>query len=315
MSTPRISRRDFLKLASLGGITLGGSAIALAGSDVGQSGVKFEHTILPTPRLPKSYDGFKIGILSDLHLADCGSAQLIEQAISLLNAAEPDLALVAGDYVWINDWVSGALLASLREGKWCSPRAKTYAEEAKLAAELMTSVAEMLGTLKAPQGKLAVLGNHDRWVVPQRCDTCFASAGVKLLVNDYFSVRRGSDLLSVYGADDYWTGIPEQPVFEASSAGAVMRVLLAHNPDYISEVIRNTSVPIDLAVGGHTHGGQICLPVVGAPIYNVEDTKLIKGLVTCYRAPIYISRGVGVVGIPFRLNCPPEAAVITLQSV
>lgn len=126
-------------------------------------------------------------------------------------------------------------------------------------------------------------------------------------------MQRGSESLLIFGSDDYLTGLPAVPP-AAAIPGVSARVLVTHNPDYVSEVLKRDAARFSLALCGHTHGGQVRLPGLISMAAPVRDTRFLAGLVQVDGRWVYTSRGLGMVGLPFRVNCPPEITTIELKS-
>jgi len=299
------SRRDFLKnsLALLGASSLLPAFPSYATS----SDVLLRTETVYIPRLPKSFDGFRIGLLSDLHLGPWVSPDLVSQAVRLINSEKPDLILLAGDFVGIPDQFPVADLP------YSSDPIFDSISKADLPQKIFTLAADLFSELKAPQGVFAVYGNHDNWIEPTLCAAAFANKKIPILKNDLIRITRNGDELTLIGCDDYWSGIPVWPKQIARRAKNQARLLLTHNPDYVSYLLDSTNANFDLALCGHTHGGQIRLPLVGALTYNVEDRRFADGLAKHPRGQVFTSRGVGVVEVPFRLNCPSEVNMIMLS--
>ena len=131
-----------------------------------------------------------------------------------------------------------------------------------------------------------------------------------MLINRSVTFKRNLETFRIIGTDDYWTGIPRFAA--APKRESENRVLISHNPDYVSFLLENTACEFDLALSGHTHGGQIKLPIIGALGYNVTDARFGEGLVHHKRGEVFTTRGLGVVEIPVRINCPPEVSILTL---
>jgi predicted MPP superfamily phosphohydrolase len=146
-------------------------------------------------------------------------------------------------------------------------------------------------------------------------DTVGRYQKLKLLINQEFSIKRGEQSLEVFGVDDYLTGIPTTPPTRSPlKDGVSKRIILSHNPDYISALLKRPEHSFSLALCGHTHGGQVVLPIVGPIAAQVVDRRFISGLHNLDNRIVYTSRGLGVVGLPFRLDCPPEVSVFTLRA-
>ena len=305
MNSP-ISRRDFLRsgaaIVALAGLC--GTRAALA-ADSSQVALRTETVRLPG--LPRSFEGFRIGLLTDPHLGPWVRHELVEAGVRLLNSEHVDLALLGGDFIGIPD-------AFPRKFLPYTPN-HTFSNIARpgLPEAIYAHVADLLGGLKAAHGPYAVYGNHDNWVEPDLCAAKLGRKRIRVLKNEQVILQRGADELLLVGCDDYWTGTPRFPKLGKSNSRQA-RVLLTHNPDYVSYLLESTQAEFDLALCGHTHGGQIRLPGIGALHYNIEDTRFGEGLVVHPRGHVYTSRGIGVVALPFRLNCPPEVNVLMLSS-
>ncbi|MFC1867531.1 metallophosphoesterase [Thermodesulfobacteriota bacterium] len=163
---------------------------------------------------------------------------------------------------------------------------------------------EELGRLKAPLGVFAVLGNHDFWSgqeVAQKVISGLEGIGAQVLRNEAIPIERKGQRIYIIGADDYW----EASYGSAESLQGVpedaCKILLSHNPD-INEDIENLSERIDLIISGHTHGGQIVLPMWGATyIPSPFGQKYLSGMVKDGDRQTYISRGLGLFFVPVRL--------------
>ena len=289
-----MTRRDFLKYS------LRGLVAATMGTGVYNataSGIELVRVPVRVRNLPDSLRGLKIGLLTDLHASSIVSSRLIKASGDLLLAEEPDLIAITGDFV------SGAT-------KFLSGSIGTFRKEH------VTRCAEALSHLKAPLGIYGVLGNHDFWSgaesVETICETFTRHIGVVWLRNRSVTVKRGGASFRLLGVDDYW-----EPSCSLSAAcrgldGDSVRILLSHNPD-INDDIALSRERIDLVLSGHTHGGQVVMPVLGQPVMPSKfGQKYRAGLVRDGDRQTYISRGVGCLLAPIRLNCPPEVTVLTL---
>ena len=242
------------------------------------------HVTRPTvwlPDLPEGWDGLRIAHLTDLHHGRMVRLRLITEAVRLANAESPDLVVLTGDFV-------------------SRPGAIT------------TALAKALSKLQAPLGSYAVLGNHDHSADAGGVREMLAAAGVRLLENSHVLLARGGDLLAVAGVDDLWFGVPHLASALRDVPPEAGRLLLCHNPAYAR---RMPPVPrVDLMISGHTHGGQVRLPLLGRPGQLLRLLAPQEGLLRRRRCPVYVSRGIGMVGLPVRFNCRPELPIITLRS-
>jgi len=252
---------------------------------------------VPIPGLPLTLDGFKIGQLSDLHRGPMMPRSRVERAVALLAAESPDLVALTGDFV--SYWPD-------------------YAAE----------YTETLSPLRPRLGIFACTGNHEHWTDPDVVTAALREAGVTVLRNQHQLVTAGGATLCIVGIDDVVASSPPfhhaDPADDLSAALAgspssgAFRLLLAHNPDFVMRSVfaRETERrPIHLVLSGHTHGGQVRLPLLGAPHIPSQHRRLFGGgLARAAGTLVYVSRGAGS-SWPVRFNCPPEVNVITLRAV
>ncbi len=228
---------------------------------------------LPVGGLPEALRGLRVGFLTDIHRSQTVSHEMVDAAVRMLMAERPDLIVLGGDYV-----------------NWRDPR---YVQPA----------ADSLAPLSAPLGVLAILGNHD-----DDRDTTAALSGKGFTVLKDARTRltvRGEpmDFIGVR----YWTWRVGD-IARVARGAVPHAILLAHTPNRLLEAMQLT---IPLVLSGHTHGGQIVPPLVG-PI-AARGFPVIAGMDRREGTTIFVSRGVGTVYVPIRINCPPEVAVLTLE--
>jgi len=258
---------------------LGRSFAALAamgfGVGVDTSRIRLEHVTVRVPNLPPHLDGLRIGVLSDLHLGPLVPVERGRGAAALLARQRPDLVVVTGDI--------------------------TAVEEPDLAQRL---IEEALGPVAGAYG---VLGNWDfplyplpRNVAPQKT--------VRILVNEGLSPVPG---LWLAGLDDTLLGRPDLDRALTGAPPGAVRILLVHEPDLADEIRPEHQVA--LQISGHSHGGQVRLPLVGALFTPRMGSKYVAGLYQAPACQVYTSRGVGVSHLPIRVFCPPEVTLITLH--
>lgn len=238
--------------------------------------------------LSPGWDGAKVALLTDLHIGRWIKFDLVEKWFAAALAASPDLILLGGDY-----------------GRFSNSTGRKFGE--------------MLRQLASAAPTLAIWGNHDyyhrRHIMLEKI---FRDAGVRVLVNQATSLRRGGGELIVAGLDDTMQGQPDLTKTLATVGGGsrdnnapAATILLSHNPDGLQLLPENPSV--DLVLCGHTHAGQIRLPIIADRMAPVVSRRYIHGLVRDADLSVYISAGLGVVGLPIRYNCPPELPVLTLK--
>ena len=222
----------------------------------------------------------RIAYASDLHAGPATDPDLLEAAYRALRAAEPDVLLLGGDFVSTN---KGAV----------------------------DSVARSLGSIPAPYGRFAVLGNHDWWCGADHITASLESAGIDVLTNRSARLPPPYQWVSVCGLDDHWLG---QPDAKAATDGADgYRVVLMHAPSGLLDLGAHR---FDLALCGHTHGGQIALPG-GVPVVVPQGSlsrRYARGRFDLGDGrTLVVSLGVGCVLLPFRLFSDPEIIVVELH--
>jgi predicted MPP superfamily phosphohydrolase len=171
--------------------------------------------------------------------------------------------------------------------------------------------AEALGELNAPEGVWAVLGNHDHYTDPQLTARALERVHINVLNNANTVIRRGGETLQLAGIDDWsWNGT-DWPRALYGLDQKFPTVLLSHQPRVLDVA---EAEKVSLILSGHTHGGQLSLPFIGAPArFGGEDFKYLRGLYERAGTQLYVSRGTGVIGLPVRFGARPEIAVIRLM--
>jgi predicted MPP superfamily phosphohydrolase len=266
------TRRTFLKAALAASIGAGTGAAA-HGFLYERFDLSLTRVAFPVAGLPEALRGLRIGFLTDIHRSATVSHDTIAAAVRMLMAERPDLIVLGGDYVSFAD--------------------RRY----------MRPAADALAPLSAPSGVLAVLGNHDD-------DHDMPAA---LVANGFTVLRDARTRLTVRGEPmdfvgiRYWTH-KVTDIVHLMHGALPHAILLAHTP---KRLIEAQQLAIPAVISGHTHGGQIVLPILG-PI-AAREFPVIAGLERKQGTTIFVSRGVGTVYIPIRINCPPEVAVLTLE--
>jgi predicted MPP superfamily phosphohydrolase len=262
---------------------------------------------LSLPRLPKEFDHYRVGFITDIHLGIATSEDFVASAVATVTAKNVDLLLLGGDYLWIAESSLGAYLQPIK-----NPSFKAIRSNERLAAHICQRFVSMLPRNEVPDGIFAVYGNHDRWINPVACEESFREGPVTLLVNQGVEIKRRESSLLLLGVDDYLTGVPVFSLPDRDLPGATL--LLCHNPDYLAFLSKAGRLnAVDLALCGHTHGGQIKLPLLGALVANIRNERFREGLVQENNTLVYTSRGVGVVELAVRINCKPEVTILTLR--
>jgi uncharacterized protein len=287
---PFLTRRSFLQIAAGVAAT---SALALA-----EDGTILEpnHPILVAievvlHRLPAAFDGLTIAQLSDFHYDEHALAP-IKAAIEIVNHLQPDVIVLTGDFVTVPPF---------------SHRLHTD----KRAANAAEPCAVLLSQLQPRLAMVSVLGNHDVESDAPRIVKTLDSHGLPVLRNRSIPVERGESRIWLCGLDSMLEGHPDLNLALQAVPAEELVVLLVHEPDFADEAAH---YPVDLQLSGHSHGGQIWLPGIGAPWLPQYARKYPRGLHRIGPLTLYTNMGLGTIRLPIRLNCPPEVTLFTLRS-
>jgi predicted MPP superfamily phosphohydrolase len=286
------SRRQFFRhsarMAVSGGL-LGTFGYSLA---LEPRNLRVHRRALELRDLPPQLAGLRLVQVSDVHHGPWLSLDYVRHVVRATNALNPDVILLTGDYVY-ESW--------------------RYVEP----------VTEVLGGLRARLGTVAVLGNHD-WYEGGRCVLqAFARNNLPLIDNSRVFIRPDRTLvgtagegLCIAGVGDLWEGAPDYHAALSGLPRAMPRLLLSHNPDSAEDPKFVTgNYRVDLMISGHTHGGQVWVPGVGTPIVPSRfGQKYASGLVKGPACDVFVSKGVGVSGLPVRFGVPPEIVVFDLAA-
>jgi len=244
------------------------------------------------PRLPEAFDGFRIAQLSDFHYENRLAAVPIRKAIELVNNRRPDLIVLTGDFVTV-------------------PVLDLHRRTASRAARYAEPCARLLRQLRAAEGSFAVLGNHDAASDAMKVTSELAAHGIPVLRNRSIPIERGNARFWLAGIDDVLEGAADLDATVAGVPAGETIVLLAHEPDFADTV---ATKPVDLQLSGHSHGGQIWIPGIGAPWLPPLGRKYPRGIYQFGNLTLYTNIGIGTIRAPIRLNAPPEISLITLRS-
>ena len=217
--------------------------------------------------------------ISDIHMGSWMSVDRLQLVVDEVRVLTPDLFFITGDFL---------------PGRGFKRRSWRWLDDLR----------SVLAPLAASIPSFAVLGNHDYWTNPGAIREMLRKSGITDLTNSVFTLSRGTDHLHLCGVDDVREGnvrldqvIAQLPDHEAA-------ILLAHEPDFAD--ISAATGKFDLQLSGHTHGGQIVLPILGPPILPRLGRKYPSGLYRVQDMLLYTNRGVGRNNPPLRLNCPAE---------
>jgi predicted MPP superfamily phosphohydrolase len=271
-----ITRRRFIKRSALYGL---GALVCGYPFFIERYTFQTNTYKIPVPNLPKTFNGFTMVQLTDLHYGFLMPLAAIRYIIEKANSLRKDVIVCTGDYIHGPDGSKG-----------------------------IDSVWRELIRLKARHGVYSVLGNHDHWGDASRSLNWLAKSGQNLR-HKVVPITRGKERIWLGGSGDYWEdelGIDK--AFD-NVPPKECKILLSHNPDGADTPFRTR---IDLIVSGHTHGGQVSIPLWGPPILPVENKLYSSGFIMTKKTRLYISRGLGWALIPVRFNCYPEISVLKL---
>jgi predicted MPP superfamily phosphohydrolase len=240
-------------------------------------------------RLPGAFHGYRIAQISDIHFDEYTEPAFVRRVVAEVNQLAPDLVLMTGDYISN------------------TPRGHDFAYGA------IYRCADLLRELACPL-RFAAMGNHDSILGAPNIREALATASIPLLVNQHVAIERAGERLWLSAIADALSNVPDLgAAIPANPDGPVL--LLCHAPDYADYVLAHPrGALVDLMLAGHSHGGQVRLPIVGA-LHRVDGgKKYIQGHFRLGKMQLYVNRGIGTVGLPFRLNCPPEITLFTLKS-
>ncbi len=274
-----VSRRRFLIAAGGALAGLGG-----AGTDAfvwAPRRVELVREEVVVPTLPAELAGLRIAHLSDIHLYH-GLHPAARRASEIVSEAAPDITIITGDL-----------------------------------AESVGQLRHVRSFVEGCHGRLATvvtLGNweHEVGITPSHMERTCERAGATFLFNEALTLTVGEHRLSIVGLDDPLSGAPDPARALREVPSGAVTVWGFHAPGYADEVMQQALPAPALALSGHTHGGQIRLPLLPA-ITPTGSGRFLAGWYRDSFAPLYVSRGVGTTSIRARFRCPPEVAVFTLQ--
>jgi predicted MPP superfamily phosphohydrolase len=275
------TRRNFLGLAA-------GSAAALVfyAGEIARHELEIIYLTIKLPRLPEAFAGMKIVQISDFHFQEYTEAAFLDAIVRKVNAEAADLVVLTGDFV------------------------STKPLPRHFSTRLGYHCAEHLSQLTCPL-RYAILGNHDCLVGTHAITDALHTHGIPVLANSFVPLERGGQRVWLAGIKDV---LEDKPDLVAALPGGSSEqepiILLAHEPDFADYAVGRR---VDLILSGHTHGGQIRLPLLPPLLLPDMGTKYVHGLFKLADGmQLYVNRGIGAVTLPFRFRCQPEITVITL---
>lgn len=239
---------------------------------------------LTVPHWPRVCDGLRLDVLADIHTGSPHNGlDKLDRIVDALIASDSDAVVIAGDFV----------ILSVFGGTYIGPE----------------PIAQRLSRLASHKPVYAVLGNHDWWKNGPAISRRFEAAGVHMLEDTSTPALIDGCPLTIVGIGDAWEGHPDIAAAYAGVPDDATIVAVTHNPILLRRLPARTSITL----AGHTHGGQIALPVVGRPaLWNTGAWGYTAGHIVDAGRHVFVTPGIGTSILPMRLGVPPEISQLTL---
>jgi uncharacterized protein len=276
------TRRAFLK----GGVIAAGGLAIYAG-EIERHWPEVQQVEIRLGNLPEAFRGFRIAQLSDFHYGEYSEPTFIRSVVRRVNDLRPDMIALTGDFVSAGPMVS------------------------RIGVDFAYHCADLLGKLECPL-KFAAMGNHDVLVSRKDVTEALEARDIPVLHNAATPVEKDGARLWMAAVADASVGNEANlsvTLPPGRNAGSEPLILMAHEPDYADQVIGSG---VDLMLSGHTHGGQVRIPFMPPMNLPPMGKKYVEGHFSLSGLQLYVTRGIGTVGVPFRFRCPPEITLITL---
>jgi len=282
----RITRRKLLLAA--GGMVAGTAGLGVYARWIEPTWLHVVRADVPVANLPPEWDGVRVALVADLHHWRKVPIEYLAWALGRVQSLGADMIVAAGDFILGLDPADGQRVAAL------------------------------FRNLSAPLGVFACLGNHDYGIAgpvlhpparPLPVAGALRAAGVRVLENEAAAVDRGGSRVWLAGVGDYWSGNFRPREARKDVPAGAATIVMCHNPDAAEAV----DVAGDATIlSGHTHGGQVQIPLLGPPVLPVANHDRYEGLHRVGGSWVYITRGVGWT-YRIRFNCRPEISLLVLR--
>lgn len=247
----------------------------------------------------KDLDGFRAVLISDIHGGSRGvDAEKLKRVVETANAQDADAIFLLGDFI-------------------------TITRQPTVLAMPMPEIADSLSGLRAKHGVFAVIGNHEGAFDPKFVMSHLSRVGIRVLNGEVAFIEQNGKRIRVVGLKDHlqyvnWNKMSaDAKALLAPSEGTGNVIVLEHSPDVLPMITGDLLASNDLKImfAGHTHGGQVWLPVLGRPVVpSIFGQKYAAGHIKDAGLDLFVTTGVGTSILPFRFMVPPEIAVVTLRA-
>lgn len=292
----KLTRRQFAKAA-----LIGSAGLALYAGEVERHWIEVTQADVRIPGLHAAFDGMRIAQLSDIHLDLYTEPFFLRHAVQRINRLKPDAVFLTGDFV---TGMKGM---------------HRFRKLGRLMDGVAYHCAGILRELECPL-RYAILGNHDVNVGAAVVTAALKENGIPVLRNSSLPIERAGSRFWLAGLDDPIEGNPDPDLAIPEAIRNVPSepvILMCHAPDYADDLLTYPAGrAVSLMLSGHTHGGQVRMPFVGAlpNFLPVLGRKYIQGWFRLQNLQLHVNRGLGTVGVPFRFDCPPEISLLTLRA-
>ncbi|HEX3570407.1 MAG TPA: metallophosphoesterase [Acidobacteriaceae bacterium] len=231
--------------------------------------------------------------ISDVHYFEWTESYYLRQVVERVNALKPDVVVVTGDFV------------TYGPVRWPSEEAHK-----RFARRHMPECASILSGILCPL-RFATLGNHDMMVGGRYIYGDLVSHGLPVLRNSAVPLEKNGQRLWLVGLGSACArdADPDRAFPDSAVRDQEAMIVLAHEPDILPDIAKHGP---DLMLAGHTHGGQVCVPFLPPAFLPEYGKKYVRGWFRSGRTQLYVNRGIGTIGVPLRMNCPPEITLLTL---
>ncbi|MGI4756014.1 MAG: metallophosphoesterase [Janthinobacterium lividum] len=278
----QLTRRRFL---AGGAVTL--ASLSLYSGELERHALTVARRTIKIANLPTAFHGFRVAQISDIHYRSFDEPYFVEHAVRQINMLEPDMVALTGDFITAHRVPGNSVGAAATDANEC---------------------ASILAGIRCPL-RFCSLGNHDTVNAAGVLQALLAN-GLSALNNQHVAIDLRGDRLWVAGIADAYYDVPNLTAALPKRKPSEPVILLGHEPDFADTIAPYG--PVDLMLAGHTHGGQIRLPLLPAMFLPAMGLKYVSGLYHVGKTQLYVNRGLGTMHLPFRFNCPPELTLMTL---